>query len=131
MKNILKPYGATLLLAVLCSGCMVTAEKLQDPVTPQPAVNIQAIMDAAKDAYEKGDYEQALMRYRQVVEIDNDHHKANYNITVIYLELMISGMEFLGQYIDNPKDARDARTALNQLAEQAGIFTRITSKYME
>jgi len=121
----------TLLLTALCSGCVVPGEKPLQSTTPKPTTSIQARLDVANKAYQQGAYQQALEQYRLVVEMDNYHRKANYNITIIYLELMIKGMEFLGQFIDSPQEASEARVALDQLIEQAGIFTRLTSKYMD
>jgi len=131
MMSMQRKTAAVLLLAGLCSGCVATAEKESEPTNPVPALSKQATLDAAKKAYQQGDYQQALEHYREVVAIDNYHRKANYNITIIHLELMIKGMEFVGQYINNTRDASEARAALDELIKQAGVFTSITAKYME
>ena len=87
-------------------------------------------MASAREAYQEGNVELALSEYRKIIDKDNLHGKANYNLTIVHMEMALKGMEFLGQFVSGGGDARDARTAFDNIVNEAEKFTGIVSRYV-
>jgi len=120
----------SLLILVFLSGCASIQSEPVSVATPTPILTTEQRMAAAREAYQEGNVEQALAEYQKIIEKDNLHGKANYNLTIVHMEMALKGMEFLGQFVNEGGDARDAKKAFDNIVNEAEIFTGIVSRYV-
>ena len=118
-------------LLLFASGCASVATQGEGEGEPEPVIiSADNRMAMARKAYASGDYETALDQYKLIVQADNLHKKANYNLSIIHLELALRGMEFLGQFITDPNDARSARESFDSVVKHAEQFIEIASQHL-
>lgn len=118
------PFVAGLFVACLLSGCAQIQTTRNDSILSTQEKNV-----LARKAYEGGNPGRAIDLYRQVLSEENWNRKANYNLSIVHLELAIEGFEFIGQFIDNSTDARVARAHLDRAVENIEKYLAISKNY--
>lgn len=81
-KNIAVAVMTVLLIGVIASGCNIAAVVSLEP-TPAPPTAEELLADALK-YYDAGNYEEAILLYTEVINIEPRNYDANYGLGKAY-----------------------------------------------
>lgn len=115
---------------VVCNACTVLPQTTTSVSRHQPVVDIDKLNEEAHTAFKNGDFNTALELYEKVIASESWNRKANYNISVIHLELALKGFSYIGQFINDAEDSEMARSSLDQVTKNAQQFLSISKNYV-
>lgn len=120
---------ASLTVISLSSAC-ASIDKTSRSSIDNIKLNPEYKMAVAKTAYKNNQYEEAINLYREVIDQEENNMKANTNLSAIYLDLGIKGMEYVGQTIKNKNDAETARELYEDINKKTHAFFSIVTPYI-
>ena len=133
MKNrITNRLATSLFIVVFGSGCATleqgaaAAQSYQDTRQLNPDYK----MAIAKTAYQNNRYDEAIELYQEVIDQDESNVKATSNISAIYLDLGMQGMQYAGQAIRDKQDAELARNLYEDITRKTHEFFRLLAPHV-
>jgi len=84
----------------------------------------------ASSAYRDSNYTRAISIYRQLINENQNNHKATLNLSAVYFDLALQGFKHVGGLIGNEQDAELARVHFNDIQLTVSNFMAVSEPYI-